>query len=266
MGPADREGGRALPVRPISEGGNSRGGAAAGPALALGPGAKRGPGPGTARKATEGSRPAPREQQTEPHTRRGDGGPRRRGRGVSGGRGTPPSASAEIDDQQPKGIAGRPEGGQGKKGAGAKGARPSAETIGESQSSAPECWRSRPTVTPPTSKATSRGAERRAWISCHLSADANVSDGGGDRREETAGGNRRRRRDAEPRRRRASVVLLSSSEWPLRAIFRGVVVSFPLSFPQKRPEGLFFTQICITLLLFRCARVMMCRTFRTKEV
>jgi len=96
------EGGRALPVRPISEGGNSRGGAAAGPALARGPGAKRGPGPGSARKATEGSRPAPREQQTEPHTRRGDGGPRRRGRGVSGGRGTPPSAIAEFDDRRQK--------------------------------------------------------------------------------------------------------------------------------------------------------------------
>ena len=95
------EGGRALPVRPISEGGNSRGGAAAGPALARGPGAKRGPGPGTARKATEGSRPAPREQQTEPHAG-AKAGPGGEGGGSAGG-GAPRQARAQsLTTSSPK--------------------------------------------------------------------------------------------------------------------------------------------------------------------
>lgn len=111
-------------MRPISEGGNSRGGAAAGPALALGPGAKRGPGPGTAPKGDRREPPRPPRTTNGTAYPPGEGGPGGGERGASGGRGTPPSASAELDDQQTKGIAGRPEGGQDKEGAGAKGARP----------------------------------------------------------------------------------------------------------------------------------------------
>ena len=124
MGTADRQGGRPLPVRPFSEGGNA-GAGPPGAALARGPGREaRTPAQGRRRQAPFGCCPCPLEINSFPLPG-GRARGRRRGKGgARGGRGIPPSARAELDDQQSKGIAGRHEGGHDQEGRRSQGRAP----------------------------------------------------------------------------------------------------------------------------------------------